>query len=277
MLPDIVNGVRAELLKQVRRPAHWLLLSLAATLTATFGYVIPYAGLTGATSGGPSTRGLSDLLPEQMVGNVIAGTPVFVGAFAVIFGVLVAGSEYGWETWKTLLAQRPSRLRLYAAKLVVTAFGSAVLVAALFVVGLLASVGVAALEDQPLTWPSVADLGTGFLAGWLVCGMWAGLGVLLGIALRGVAMPVGLGLVWLLAVQNLISAIAAPLLDWVAQLQKVLPGPNAGSLVAALGAPAGTPGVESLVGTGHATLVLAGYLLAFTGSAGWLLYRRDIL
>jgi ABC-2 type transport system permease protein len=277
MLHDIVDGVRAELPKQARRPAHWLLLALAATLTLTFGYLIPYAGLTGATSGGPSTRGLGDLLPDQMVGNVIAGTPVFVGAFAVIFGVLVVGSEYGWETWKTLLAQRPSRLRLYLAKLVVTAIGAAVLVLGLFTVGLVGSVGVAALEDQALTWPSAADVGTGFLGGWLICGMWAGLGVLLGIALRGVAMPVGLGLVWLLAVQNLISAIAAPLLDWVADLQKVLPGPNAGSLVSALGAPAGTPGVDSLVGSAHATLVLAGYLVAFTVAGGWLLYRRDIL
>jgi len=278
MLHETWHDVRAELLKVVRRPAHGLLLGLAGALTLVFGYLIPYAGVTGATSGGPgASRGLAALLPDELVGNVLAGTPVFVGAFAVIFGVLVAGSEYGWETWKTVLVQRGSRIRVYAAKLAVTAIGAAVLVLTLLVLGAGASPVVAALQDQPIVWPSVGPLLTGFAGGWLVCAMWASFGLFLGIALRGVAMPVGLGLVWLLAVQNLISAIAAPLLDWMAELQKVLPGPNAGSLVAALGAPSGTPGVQDLVGTGHALAVLAGYLAAFAVGGGWLLYRRDIL
>jgi len=87
---------------------------------------------------------------------------------------------------------------------------------------------------------------------------------------EGVALPIGLGLVWLLAVQNLLASIAAPLLDWVAQLQKALPGPNAG----AFGASA--PGVDPIVGSGQATAVLAGYLIAFGVLGGWLLHRRDI-
>jgi hypothetical protein len=83
--------------------------------------------------------------------------------------------------------------------------------------------------------------------------------------------------VWLLAVQNLLALIAAPLLDWVAQLQKALPGPNAGSLVAALGASGDTPGVEALVGGGRAALIVGGYLLVFAAAGGALLRRRDIL
>jgi type IV secretory pathway VirB2 component (pilin) len=104
--------------------------------------------------------------------------------------------------------------------------------------------------------------------------MWGALGVLLAIGLRSVALPIGLGLVWLLAVQNLLASIAAPLLDWVAQLQKALPGPNAGALAAAFGASA--PGVGPIVGSGQATAVLAGYLIAFGVLGGWLLHRRDI-
>jgi hypothetical protein len=95
--------------------------------------------------------------------------------------------------------------------------------------------------------------------------------------LRGVALPVGLGLVWLLAVQNLLALIAAPLLDWVADAQKGLPGPNAGSLVAALGAGPETPGVEALVGGGQAAVVLSAYLLVFAAAGGAILRRRDIL
>jgi hypothetical protein len=139
-----------------------------------------------------------------------------------------------------------------------------------------ASALVSTLESQPLDWPSVADIAAGAGAGWLVATMWASLGMLLAVLLRSVALPIGLGLVWLLAVQNLLAAIAAPLLDWVAEAQKGLPGPNAGSLVAALGAAADTPGVNSLVGGGQATMVVAAYLVAFCAAGVWLLRRRDI-
>ena len=80
----------------------------------------------------------------------------------------------------------------------------------------------------------------------------------------------------MLAAENLLAVVAAPLLDWVAQAQKGLPGPNAGSLVAALGAPGDTPGVAATVGAGQAALVLAGYLVAFVLLGGLLLHRRDI-
>lgn len=102
------------------------------------------------------------------------------------------------------------------------------------------------------------------------------LGAVLAVALRVVALPVGLGLVWLLAVQNLLSAIAAPLLDWVARAQQALPGPNAGSLAAALGASPGTPGVAATVGGGRAAVVVAAYLIGFGAVGAVLLRRRDI-
>jgi ABC-type transport system involved in multi-copper enzyme maturation permease subunit len=271
------NDVRAEITKQVRRPAHWLLLGVGLLLSLTFGYLVPYAGYAGGTSGPPNSgRGLPSMLPESFAGSAIGGMPVFVGALALIFGVLVAGSEYGWETWKTVLVQRASRVAVYGAKLATIALGTGVLMLALFATAAGASTVVALLEDAALDWPGPTDILTAFAAGWLITAMWAVLGVLLAIALRGVALPIGLGLVWLLAVQNLLTSIAAPLLDWVAEAQKGLPGPNAGSLVASLGANTSTPGVAELVGSTQAALVLAGYLLVFASAGAWLLYRRDI-
>lgn len=273
----MTGDIRAETIKQGRRPANWLLLAVAAVLALTFAYLIPYAGLDSAASGPPSSqRGLESMLPGQFIGNAIAGTPIFAGALALVFGVLVVGSEFGFETWKTILVQGSSRITVYAAKLVTVAAGVAVLVLTMAGVAAAASAGIAALEDQPLSWPSVADVLLGLGAGWLVAMMWAALGVLLAVVLQGVALPIGLGLVWLLAVQNLLTAIAAPLLDWVAELQKGLPGPNAGSLVASMGAATDTPGVSVLVDSGQAALVLGAYLLAFAVLGGWLLTRRDI-
>ncbi|MEV4755232.1 ABC transporter permease subunit [Micromonospora sp. NPDC049559] len=276
-LGGLTGVVAAELTKLVRRPASWLLLVIAVVLGLTFTYLIPYAGYAGGTRGPRSGRGLAPLLPAELVGNSIGGLPVFLGALMVILGVLTVGGEYGWGTWKTLLTQGPSRTTGYAGKLLALAAATLVAVLAVFATGAVTSAAIAAAEGAPTSWPGAGDLAVGVGAGWLIATMWASFGALLAVLLRGVALPVGLGLVWLLAVQNLLASIAAPLLDWVAQAQKGLPGPNAGALVAALGATADTPGVEAVVGGGQAALVLGAYLLGFALLGLFRLRRGDVL
>jgi ABC-type transport system involved in multi-copper enzyme maturation permease subunit len=271
------GSFRAETIKAVKRPATWLLAAIGWILSLIFTYLVPYAGYVGDTGGPTSDRLLSDMLPANLVGNSIAGLPVFYGAIMIILGVLVVGGEYGWGTWKTVLVQGPSRMAVFGGKLAVLAVTTLGVLLGTFALGAVASVAIAAAESQPVHWPGLADLVTGVGAGWLIAMMWGAFGGLLAVALRGVALAVGLGLVWALAVQNLLAGIAAPLLDWVAQMQKGLPGPNAGSLVATLGAPADTPGVDALVGSGQATLVLAVYLVAFAAVSAGLLRRRDVL
>lgn len=267
----------AEMIKLVRRPATWLLLALALVLALLFTYVFPYASYAGGTEGPNTERTLPMLLPDRLVGNSLGGLPVFLGAILLILGVLVVGGEYGWGTWKTLLTQGPSRLTAYAGKLLALVVAALVFVLSIFGAGAATSAVIASVESQPLSWPSLGDLATGIGAGWLIASMWAVLGGLLAIALRGVALPIGLGLVWMLAIQNLLAVLAAPLLDWVAEMQKGLPGPNAGSLTAALGAAGDTPGVAAVVGGGQAAIVIAGYLVGFAAAGGLLLHRRDIL
>jgi ABC-2 type transport system permease protein len=267
----------AEMIKLVKRPANWLLFAVALGLGLLFTYVIPYAGYAGGTGGPTADRGLAALVPAQLVGNSVAGLPVFLGAIMVILGVLAVGGEYGWETWKTVLTQGPSRLAVYAGKLGALAVAALAVVMALFAVGTAASMLIAALEDQPMALPPVGDLLVGLGAGWLIAAMWTAFGVLLAVLLRGVALALGLGLVWLLAVQNLLALLAAPLLDWVAQAQKGLPGPNAGALAAALGSAPDTPGVGAVVGGGQAALVVAAYLAGFVALGAVVLRRRDIL
>lgn len=271
------DHIRAEGRKLLRRAGVWTLLAVALTLSLTFTYLVPYAGHAAGTAGPRAERGLDALLPGQVVGNSIGGLPVFLGALMLILGVLAVGGEYTWGTWKTVLSQDPSRLRVYAAKLVVSCLAALAGVLAVFAAGAVTSAVIAVAEDRPLDWPGVGDLLAGAGAGWLIAAMWTVLGALLAVALRGVAMPVGLGLVWLLAVQNLLSLIAAPLLSGVATAQKGLPGPNAGSLVAALGATADTPGVAAVVGGRQAALVVAAYLVVFAAAGGAVLHRRDIL
>lgn len=271
------GNASAELIKLVKRPANWLLLAVAALLGLLFTYVIPYAGYRSATGGPTADRGLAAVLPSELVGNAVGGLPVFLGAIMVILGVLAVGGEYGWDTWKTVLTQGPSRLSVFAGKLVALAVAALVVVLTLFALGAAASALIASIEGQPLDWPRVGALARGVGAGWLMAAMWTAFGVLLAVLLRGVALAIGLGLVWLLAVQNLLTLLAAPLLDWVAELQKGLPGPNAGSLAAALGSASDTPGVAAVTSGGTASLVLAAYLVGFVVVSGAVLRRRDIL
>jgi len=267
----------AELTKLVKRPAAWLLLGIAIVLALLFTYVIPYLGATGQSSGPRADRGIAAILPAGLVGNSLSGLPVFLGALLVVLGVLMVGGEYGWGTWKTVLGQGPSRLAVFGAKLASLAVAALVFVLAMFAFGALASVIVAAARDGSTAFPSAYEIVRGIGAGWLIATMWTAFGAVLAILLRGVALAVGLGLVWMLAVQNLISLLAAPLLPWVDSAQRGLPGPGAGSLAAALGADTGTPGVQALVGAGPAAVVVAAYLAGFALVGAAVLRRRDIL
>src|SRR6266536_337435 len=248
------GSYRAELLKLVRWPAMWILAAVLLVLSQVFGYLIPYVGYR---SGGGS-------------GFAAGQTPA----------QLVAASEYGWGTLKTILTQRPRRRVLLAGKLLSVATAILVLVVAVFAMDSLWSWLIAATEGRPADWPSLLELGRGIGAGWLILGMWSLVGALLGILFRSTSLAVGLGLVWALAVENLIRGFAG-LLGFLDAFQRGLPGVNAGSLVASLGAatldqPGGTPGVTAVVSGPQALLVLSAYVVVLTVAAGVTLHRQDV-
>jgi ABC-type transport system involved in multi-copper enzyme maturation permease subunit len=271
----------AELLKLRKRPAIWVLAGVWLTLLTFFGYLLPYLGYVTGDSSAPRSGALADTLPANLVGNAVAGYALFGGAIVMILGALVAGSEYGWGTLKTVLTQRPGRTSVYAGSLVSLAAVLLALVLVGFGLSAAASATIATAESLPLAWPAATDVLTGIAAGWLILGMWCLFGVLLGTLTRGTAMAIGLGLVWALVVENLVRASSA-VLDVLGTVQQGLPGVNAGSLVAALGAQGespegGTPGVAPVVDGTQATLVLVGFAVAFAVIAGLLQARRDVI
>ncbi|MGH3344000.1 MAG: ABC transporter permease [Carbonactinosporaceae bacterium] len=275
----------AELLKLRKRPATWVLLAATLLLYHLFSYALPYASyLTGGsnfeTQGVPNSEALAATLPGQLVANSLGGYPVFSGAIALILGALTVGGEYGWGTLKTLLTQGPSRLGVFGAKLLALATATLVAVIATVGTGAAVSAAIALGEDEPLNWPGVSDLALGMAAGWLILTMWALFGALLGFTFRGVALPIGLGVVWVLGVENLISGVASGLLTSLQGLRDVLPGVNAGSLVSAVtaGTPelgSATPGVIDAVDGTRATITLLTYVAAFVVVAA-LALRRDV-
>lgn len=279
------DTVRAELFKLVRRPAAWVLLAAAAVLSQVFGYLIPYLSYrTGdaAAFGESIPRGevLASTLPDQVVTNTIGGFPVFAGALALVLGALMFGGEYGWGTVKTMLTQRPGRTAVLSGQLVALAMALAAAVAVLFVLSAATSTGIALVEDRPAEWPGVVDLAEGFGVGWLVLLMWASLGAVLGVTLRSVALPIGLGVVWVLGIENLVSAMAGTMLTALQPLRDMLPGVNAGSLVSAampervVDAP---PGVTSVVAEPRALVTLLCSLAICAALATWTSRRRDVV
>ncbi len=281
-----MNGsYRAELLKLLRWPAMWILAALLLVLSQVFGYLIPYVGYrsgggSGFAAGQTPAQLLADLLPGRLVPNTLGGFPMFAGAIALIIGGLTAGGEYGWGTLKTILVQRPRRLTVLAGKLLAVQTVILAVVLTAFAMDGLWSWVIAATEGRAADWPSLLDLGRGVGAGWLILGMWSLLGAFLGVLFRSTSLAVGLGLVWALAIENLVRGFAN-LLGFLDAFQRGLPGVNAGSLVASLGAatldqPGGTPGVTAVVSGAQALLVLCAYVVVLAVVAGVVLRRQDV-
>lgn len=275
----MIGSVRAELLVVSKRSSTWILLAIWTTLALVFAYVVPYVTYLNGEPG----AGLTDLLPERLVGSLMGGFPFFGGVFALMLGVLSLGSEYNWGTLKTLLTQRPGRLHVFGAKLLALAVALVPFVLAVYAAGFLASYAIALREGADVAWPSAWLLLRGLGAGWLILAVWAAFGVLLAVLSRGTALATGIGILYGLVIEGLLSALASQvsLLD---RLVELFLRANGYSLVAALGVSEGDiagngPGRFSgpFVDGPQALLVLASYIAAFLVVSGWLLRRRDVV
>jgi ABC-2 type transport system permease protein len=273
--------VSAELLKMLRRPATWVLLGLWPSVQLVFSLLIPYVSYRRGTSyeGSPPEVLLAGTLGDRLVQNSLSGLPLFGGALVMALGALLAGSEYGWGTLKTVLLQGPRRLTVLAGQVLALLVVLGGTVAVTFLVTALGSWAIATGESAAVDWPTVGELVRGFGGGLLIAGTWGAMGMLLGTALRGTALAIGLGLVWILAIESLVVNVAAPLLHLFDVGQAVLPGVNAGSLVASLAGPGAvlrTPGVAAIVDGTQAAWALAGFGVLFLVLTGILLARRDV-
>jgi ABC-2 type transport system permease protein len=270
------NSYLAESLKLVKRPAVWVIGAVWLALLLAFTELFPYVAYRSATDPRRAADLLAPLLPSQIPGHVIAGYPVWGGALILVLGALCWGSEYGWRTLKTMLSHRPGRLTFYAAQVATLASAVAALVIVGFGLCSLASVLIARSAGASLDLPAAGAIAEAMGAGWLILMMWTLLGACLAILFRSMALPIGLGLVWILAVENLIR-FTAPLIDGLGRAEKFMPGADAGALVASLGGtPASSTGVAAVVGGEQALVSVVVYTLVFTVVGALTLKRRDV-
>ncbi|MFC7496498.1 MULTISPECIES: ABC transporter permease [unclassified Nocardioides] len=278
----VLRSTRAELLRLRKWPAVWVTLGAWVAMALMFGYAFDYIAFkTGDNSfsneGETVSTLLNGLLPVSVPDVLLRGMPMFGGALMMVLGAMVAGSGYGWGTWKTVFTQGPSRTSSLVGSLAATLVFVVGTVVFTLVLYFGVALAIAASESQSVVWPSAGAVVESVLAGILVLGMWALAGFTLGTVAKGPALSVGLGLVWALVVENLLRGVGS-LLDAVETLTHVLPGTAAGSLVGSLiGVDAGgTPGVVDAISGTQATWTVLVYVVALPALSLLLVRRRDV-
>lgn len=270
------GGLRAELRKIRRRPSVWILLGIALAIHVLLSYFLNWLLITHPLGGGSPTphpiEAKRPLYPAEFVAHSINGSGL-VAALALILGVLVVGSEYGWGTYKTLLTQRPARSVTVLAKVaaLLIALGSATV--AFFAVGGVCSALAALVDGQPLNhWPDPGTIVKALLAAWLTWSWWALFGAVLAYAFRQSALPIGLGLAYRFVIEGLLLGLGgAAAGQLVKNVSKGLPGPNADALVQAF-----QSGPPPQIGAGEAAIVLLLYSAAAVLLSVALVSRRDV-
>jgi ABC-type transport system involved in multi-copper enzyme maturation permease subunit len=311
------GSFRAESLKLRKRPAVWVLALLILVIELGIGYAFPYRQYRTAMErtlvfGIVAAEELLSVLPGEFIPRLFARLPGVGGALALVLGAVVAGSEYSWETLKTVLTRRPSRVAVFGGKAlalagVVTMIVLLVVAASATTTALIArretleaqhpfvpfitlqlhqrspqlpdeelaqqANDLAARLPPALQWPSVLDLAMAVGAVWLILVMHAALGLFLGTLARGAALAIGIGLVWLWVIEGLIAAQVARANTVVRSIVASLPGQNADVLSVSL-----TPGAATTapVSAAQAVLMLSVYTAVFLVLGALLLRSRDV-
>jgi ABC-2 type transport system permease protein len=279
---------RGELYKLVRRPGVWVLVLLLLALAILIGYAITYVIDTfspaSAAQGLPAGTTLADfkvaLYPENFIKDTFSTWGALGGVFALILGVLVQGSEFGWGTIKTLYTQRFGRLTMMFGKLAALAVLVLVMVVGLFAVDAASSAVVATIDGKSLAFPAADVTLKAIAAGFLIFGFWAVFGFGLATFFRQSAMAIGLGLAYALVVELLIFSLLRGFGGkTVNEIEQWFPIANTGYLASSFGEiqfkgipPTPAPFADAT----HAVAMLLAYIAVFVGLSAWLSRTRDV-
>lgn len=279
---DVVACTRAEFARLRKWPAFWIVLGTWIALNLVFAYLFNYLAYTSGSSsrmsnGQPREVLLQLMLPAAVPEVFTQGMAMFGGALMLVLGALVVGSGYGWGSWKTVFTQGPSRRAVVGGTVVSLMSVVVGLVGAAFVVDTGVAAMIGAAEHRTPTLPTAAHTLLGLATGVVILGMWTLAGALIAAIARGPALAVGLGLVWVLVVENLLRGVAS-IFSPVRALTDHLPGTAAGSAAGAMRTVGGTatPGVLDILSRPASFVVLTVYIAVFACGTVALMVRRDM-
>jgi len=284
----MLAAFRGEMFKVLRRPAVWVCIVALISLAVTFSYVLlglvyshpPKGSSQGLPPGTTLSIFLVTLYPINFIKETLTTWANLGGVFALIIGVLVQGSEFGWGTVKTLFTQRSGRLTMLAGKLVALAVMVMLMVVGLFAATAAASVVVAVLEGADTTFPPADVIAKGLGACFLIYGFWALLGLALATLFRQSAMAIGLGLAYALVFENLVFGLLSLIGgNTINQIHQWFPIANTGYLIDSFGTVrirALNTSVSPFADATHAVTILLIYVAAFIVVSAVVLRRRDV-
>ncbi|GAB2716818.1 ABC transporter permease subunit [Nocardia thraciensis] len=280
---DVVACTAAELDRLRKWPAFWVVLGTWILLNLTFAYLFNYLAYTTGDSsrmsnGQPREVLLRLMLPAAVPEVFTQGMAMFGGALMLVLGAMVTGSGYGWGSWKTVLTQGPGRVSVLTGTVLALSAVVVGLVCAAFVIDTGVAAVIGSAQHGSLALPSAGRALLGIVTGTLILGMWTLAGALVGAIARGPALAVGLGLVWVLVVENLLRGVGA-IFSPIQAVTDYLPGTAAGSLAGAMRTVGGaaTPGVLDVLSRPVSFAVLGVYIAVFVTATVWSVKRRDMV
>ena len=279
----MVASFSFELLKLRKRPSTWVLGVILILMVLFFDYYQFYSSIVSLEKGGDDPTGQITnvrefkeyLLPGSVTVNVAGLLSFFGGPIALILGTLAVGGEYGWGTLKTTLTQRPGRLAVLLGKLLAVGVVLAGFSLLALGAGAAGSYAMANLFDKPVDWPAAGNILKGLGIIWLILGAWASLGMFLATLFKGTALAIGLGLIYGLAIENLIFGFSDQS-KIIEALTKVLLIRNGGDLANSLGnAPQAFSSPEP-IDPSQAALVLISYVIGLLFIAALAFRHTDV-
>lgn len=278
-----MKSLNAELILIRKRTAYWVLLGFWSAAALLFSYILPYYAYTSGIDFHGRAGGLLlllALLPQNLVSNISGSFPFFGGTVVFIFGALAMGSEYGWGTLTTVYCQGAGRLKVFFAKIAAVTIMLVPFVLMVFFLGLMAGKLIAWREGQALALPPLCETVRAMGVSWLLMAAWASLGIMLAVLFRGTSLAIGLGIIYGLVFEGLVSSFGQQI-DLIGKLSKGLLRTNGYSLISSLGVT-----IQGEVGPGQYSIdvvsgrqamsVLAFYIVIFIALAASMISRRDV-
>lgn len=263
-----------------KRPVPYVIAAAWVLMVIGFAFVIPYAIYLALDPAENPDRGelLRVVIPGSVHETALSSYPMFGGAVMLILGALITGSEDRWSTWKVRFTQGPGRTTVILAKFVAAAVAAAAIAALALAGAVLASLVIASLAGESRAIPNPGALLSSFAAAALIATTWTSVGMALGVVFRGATVAIAVGLIWTLALENVLSGLAG-MLPALEPVRLALLSSASGSLVGSLGAPLqgrGGTGVVDYLSGAQAVGVLVAYTALAIALSAWLMRRRDI-
>jgi ABC-type transport system involved in multi-copper enzyme maturation permease subunit len=272
---------RAEWFKLRKRPAIWILLLAFFLVVLLVGYLLLYAIVTqtpeDATPGLDRMFVLISISPENMPAQVLSLVSGIGAPLGLIVGALAMGSEFSWQTLKTVATQGPRRVALVGGRAAALLVVGVLLALVAFAGGAAGTAIVTALEGLERVPPIAVDVATAFGVAVLIIMVWCTIGACLATLFRGAAWAIGIGLLYALALETVIALL--PLRGRAGELlNAALIGTNANALVAWLSPEAvrELSGVAADIDPLQAAIVLLAYLAVAQVVAAIVFVVRDI-